>query len=103
MVHGKSESRRTIADWTKLPPVLYRRDLPREFADKNYPVFGLDGCAINSSSTAAVIGEPWRAMKAAHFGGHSLSTGASRRAIASCYLSGLVTRGIGRAIVANGR
>jgi Protein of unknown function (DUF3800) len=39
------------------------------FADKNYPVFGLGGCAINSSSAAAVIAEPWRAMKAAHFGG----------------------------------
>ena len=37
------------------------------FADKNYPVFGLGGCAINSSSAAAVIAEPWRAMKAAHF------------------------------------
>lgn len=24
------------------------------FADKNYPVFGLGGCAINSSSAAAV-------------------------------------------------
>ena len=34
------------------------------FADKNYPVFGLGGCAINSSSAAAVIAEPWRAMKA---------------------------------------
>jgi hypothetical protein len=32
------------------------------FADKNYPVFGLGGCAINSSSAAAVIAEPWRAM-----------------------------------------
>ena len=39
------------------------------FADKNYPVFGLGGCAINGSSAAAVIAEPWRAMKAAHFGG----------------------------------
>jgi hypothetical protein len=38
------------------------------FADKNYPVFGLGGCATNSSSAAAVIAEPWRAMKAAHFG-----------------------------------
>jgi len=37
------------------------------FADKNYPVFGLRGCAINSSSAA-----PWRAMKAAHFGGEDV-------------------------------
>ena len=42
------------------------------FADKNYPVFGLGGCAINSSSAAAVIAEPWRAMKAAHFGGEDV-------------------------------
>jgi hypothetical protein len=37
------------------------------FADKNYRCSG--GCAIKSSSAAAVIAEPWRAMKAAHFGG----------------------------------
>ncbi len=42
------------------------------FADKNYPVFGLGGCAINSSSAAAVIAEPWRATKAAHFGGEDI-------------------------------
>jgi Protein of unknown function (DUF3800) len=42
------------------------------FADKNYPVFGLGGCVINSSSAAAVIAEPWRAMKAAHFGGEDV-------------------------------
>ena len=42
------------------------------FADKNYPVFGLGGCAINSSSAAAVVAEPWRAMKAAHFGGEDV-------------------------------
>lgn len=42
------------------------------FADKNYPVFGLGGCAINSSSAPAVIAEPWRAMKAVHFGGEDV-------------------------------
>jgi uncharacterized protein DUF3800 len=42
------------------------------FADKNYPVFGLGGCAIDSSSAAAVVAEPWRAMKAAHFGGEDV-------------------------------
>ncbi len=42
------------------------------FADKNYPVFGLGGCAINSSSAAALVAEPWHAMKAAHFGGEDV-------------------------------
>ena len=42
------------------------------FADKNYPVFGVGGCAINSSSAAAVIAELWRATKAAHFGGEDV-------------------------------
>jgi Protein of unknown function (DUF3800) len=42
------------------------------FADNNYPVFGLGGCAINSSSAAAVIAESWCAMKAAHFGGEDV-------------------------------
>jgi hypothetical protein len=40
-------------------------------------VFGLGGCAINSSSAAAVIAEPWRAMKAAHFGGKDVSLNAN--------------------------
>jgi hypothetical protein len=42
------------------------------FADKKYPVFGLGGCAITSSSAEAVIAQPWRAMKAAHFGGQNV-------------------------------
>ncbi|MGJ5049952.1 DUF3800 domain-containing protein [Bradyrhizobium oligotrophicum] len=42
------------------------------FADSNYPVFGLGGCAITGSSAATVIAEPWRAMKAAHFGGEDV-------------------------------
>jgi hypothetical protein len=41
------------------------------FADKNYPVLGLDGCAINSSSAAAVIAEPWRDEGRA-FGGENV-------------------------------
>jgi hypothetical protein len=32
-------------------------------------MFGLGGCAMKSSSAAAVLTAPWRAMKAAHFGG----------------------------------
>jgi len=51
---------------------LSTRLAKRTFADKNYPVFGLGGCAINSSSAAAVIAEPWRAMKVAHFGGEDV-------------------------------
>jgi len=39
------------------------------FADIKYPVFGLGGCAITSSSADAVLAQPWRAMKASHFGG----------------------------------
>ena len=39
------------------------------FADPQYPVFGLGGCAITSSSANTVIAQPWRAMKAAYFGG----------------------------------
>jgi hypothetical protein len=39
------------------------------FADKCYSVLGLGGCVVNSLSSAAIIAEPWRAMKAGHFGG----------------------------------
>jgi hypothetical protein len=42
------------------------------FADPKYPVFGLGGCAITSSSAEAIIAHPWRAMKAAHFGGENV-------------------------------
>jgi hypothetical protein len=42
------------------------------FADEKYPVFGLGGCAITSSSAGAVIAQPWRAMKAQHFGGENI-------------------------------
>jgi Protein of unknown function (DUF3800) len=42
------------------------------FADPNYPVFGLGGCAITSSSAEAALAQPWRAMKAAHFGGENV-------------------------------
>src|SRR5438132_10251772 len=37
MVHGKSESRRTIAGWTKLSAVLYRRDWPRDVCRQELP------------------------------------------------------------------
>jgi hypothetical protein len=47
------------------------------FADAQYPVFGLGGCAITSSSADAVIAQPWRAMKAQHFGGENVQLHAS--------------------------
>jgi hypothetical protein len=47
------------------------------FADPQYPVFGLGGCAIISSSEDALIAQPWRAMKAAHFGGENVPLHAS--------------------------
>jgi hypothetical protein len=39
------------------------------FADDQYPVFGIGGCAILSSVADMEINEPWRQMKAKHFGG----------------------------------
>jgi hypothetical protein len=42
------------------------------FADKNYPVFGLGGCAITSSAAEGTIAKPWRAMKAEYFGGENV-------------------------------
>jgi hypothetical protein len=42
MVHGKSESRRTIAGWTKLSAVLYRRDWNAEFL-RNRQIFVTQG------------------------------------------------------------
>ena len=47
------------------------------FAGKNYPVFGLGGCAISRSSADTVIAEPWRAMKAPHFGGEDVPLNAN--------------------------
>ena len=47
------------------------------FSDSKYPVFGFGGCAITSSSADTVIARPWRAMKAAHFGGENFPLHAS--------------------------
>lgn len=47
------------------------------FADPNYPVFGLGGCAITSSAIESHITRPWRAMKAQHFGGEDVALHAS--------------------------
>jgi len=42
MVHGKLESRRTIAGWTKLSAVLYRRDWPRDVCRQELPGVRVD-------------------------------------------------------------
>jgi hypothetical protein len=40
-----------------------------EFADPNYPVFGLGGCAILAAAIENNLRTPWRQMKERHFGG----------------------------------
>ncbi len=40
-----------------------------DLADPNYPVFGLGGCAMVAGGVTKVIRQPWREMKARHFGG----------------------------------
>jgi hypothetical protein len=35
-----------------------------EFADPNYPVFGLGGCAIPAAAIDLNLRQPWREMKA---------------------------------------
>jgi len=72
VVHGKSESRPRLQVGPNCLLFFIDETGHETFADKNYPVFGLGGCAINSSSAAAVIAERWRAMKAAHFGGEDV-------------------------------
>lgn len=47
------------------------------FADPNYPVFGLGGCAITSSAIERQLARPWREMKARHFGGEDVALHAS--------------------------
>ena len=40
-----------------------------DFADPNYPVFGLGGCAIPAMAIDENLTLPWRALKDLHFGG----------------------------------
>jgi hypothetical protein len=40
-----------------------------DFADPNYPVFGLGGCAVMSSGADISVNDAWRSMKAEFFGG----------------------------------
>lgn len=39
------------------------------FADPNYPVFGIGGCAFLAGAGDSVLTHPWRTMKAEYFGG----------------------------------
>jgi hypothetical protein len=40
-----------------------------DFRDRQFPVFGIGGCAIMAGAIEHVLTGPWRAMKAEHFGG----------------------------------
>jgi len=40
-----------------------------QFADPQFPVFGLGGCAVIAEALEAVVRVPWRRMKADHFDG----------------------------------
>jgi hypothetical protein len=47
------------------------------FADPQYPVFGLGGCALLAAAITPVLRTPWRQMKALHFGGADVPLHAS--------------------------
>jgi hypothetical protein len=40
-----------------------------DFSDPGYPVYALGGCAILAADLIHVVREPWRELKARHFGG----------------------------------
>ena len=48
-----------------------------DFRDQNYQVFGIGGCGIMAGAIDPVLKQPWRAMKAAHFGGSDVLLHAS--------------------------
>ena len=48
-----------------------------EFADPNYPVFGLGGCDVPAFAAPDVLERPWREMKERHFGGADVALHAS--------------------------
>ena len=39
-----------------------------QFADKNYPIFGIAGCAVLAGTCFQLLDEPWREMKQQFFG-----------------------------------
>jgi hypothetical protein len=47
------------------------------FADPQYPVFGLGGCALLAAAIDPVLRTPWRRMKELHFGGPDVPLHAS--------------------------
>jgi hypothetical protein len=47
------------------------------FADPQYPIFGLGGCALLAAAIDPVLRTPWRDMKALHFGGADVPLHAS--------------------------
>jgi hypothetical protein len=48
-----------------------------EFADPKYPIFGMGGCALLAAAIDPVLRQPWREMKARHFGGPDVRLHAS--------------------------
>jgi hypothetical protein len=48
-----------------------------EFADQNYPVFGVGGCAVLAAAIPVMLRDPWREMKRIHFGGADVRLHAS--------------------------
>jgi hypothetical protein len=48
-----------------------------DFADPDFPVFGIGGCAIMAGAVEHVIKRPWQALKAKHFGGADVPLHAS--------------------------
>ena len=47
------------------------------FADPQFPVFGMGGCGILAAAVDQVLRQPWRQMKAQHFGGPNVPLHAS--------------------------
>lgn len=47
------------------------------FADPLYPVFGMGGCAVMAGAIDVVVRQPWRDLKAKHFGGPDVPLHAS--------------------------
>jgi hypothetical protein len=48
-----------------------------EFADPKYPVYALGGCAVLAAEVNSTLREPWRRLKARHFGGAQVPLHAS--------------------------